>query len=121
ALELESCRASTIRPGRVGGHRPSRAVYDLCRARGVPVWCGGMLETNIGRAHNVALPSLPGFTLPGDTSASARYYAHDVAGPDFVLSADSTLGVPAAPGIGVEPDPAALAAATERHEVFAVQ
>ena len=80
-----------------------------------------MLETNIGRAHNVALASLAGFTLPGDISASARYYAHDVAGPDFVLSDDSTLRVPAAPGIGVEPDPAALAAATERHEVFAVQ
>jgi o-succinylbenzoate synthase len=121
ALDLGSCRVITIKPGRVGGHRQSRAIHDLCRARGIPVWCGGMLETNIGRAHNVALASLPGFTLPGDISASARYYAHDVAGPDFVLGADSTLRVPAAPGIGVEPDPATLAAATERHEVFTVQ
>jgi O-succinylbenzoate synthase len=77
-----------------------------------------MLETNIGRAHNLALASLPGVTLPSDISASARYYAHDVAGPDFVLGAASTLRVPDAAGIGVEPDPAALAAATERHEVF---
>jgi O-succinylbenzoate synthase len=118
ALDLGSCRVINVKPGRVGGHRQSRAIHDLCRARGIPVWCGGMLETNIGRAHNVALASLPGFTLPGDIASSARYYAHDVAGPDFVLGGDSTLGVPTAPGIGVEPDPAALAAVTERHEAF---
>ena len=110
ALELGSCRIINIKAGRVGGHRRSREIHDLCLARGVPVWCGGMLETNIGRAHNVALASLPGFSLPGDISASARYYARDVAGPDFVLNDDSTLTVPGGPGIGVEPNRAALAA-----------
>ena len=119
ALDLGSCRIINIKPGRVGGHRQSRAIHDLCRVRGAAVWCGGMLETNIGRAHNVALASLPGFTLPGDISASARYYARDVAGPDFVLNDDSTLTVPTGAGIGVEPDPGALAAATEHCEVFA--
>jgi O-succinylbenzoate synthase len=102
ALDLGSCRIINIKPGRVGGHRQSKEIHDLCRARGAPVWCGGMLETNIGRAHNVALASLAGFSLPGDISASARYYAHDIAGPDFVLNDDSTLTVPSGPGIGVE-------------------
>ncbi len=121
ALDLGSCGVINIKPGRVGGHRRSRAIHDLCRARDIPVWCGGMLETNIGRAHNVALAALPGFTLPGDISASARYYAHDVAGPDFTLNSDSTLSVPSGPGIGVEPDPAALEAATTRREVFTLE
>ncbi len=80
-----------------------------------------MLETNIGRAHNVALVPLPGVTLPGDISANARYYAHDVAGPNFTLNDDSTLSVPTGPGIGVEPDPAALTAATICHETFSHQ
>ena len=120
ALDLGSCRVINIKPGRVGGHRRSREIHDLCRARGIPVWCGGMLETNIGRAHNVALASLPGFTLPGDISASARYYARDVAFPDFVLNDDSTLSAPSGPGLGVEPDPAAFEAATTRREVFPV-
>ncbi len=119
ALDLGSCRVINIKPGRVGGHRRSREIHDLCRARDIPVWCGGMLETNIGRAHNVALASLPGFTLPGDISASARYYARDVAFPDFALNDDSTLSVPTGPGLGVEPDREALAAATVRSEVFA--
>ncbi len=119
ALDLGSCRVINIKPGRVGEHRRSREIHDLCRARDIPVWCGGMLETNIGRAHNAALASLPGFTLPGDISASARYYAHDVAGPDFALNDDSTLSVPTGPGIGVEPDSAALAAATTRQEMVA--
>jgi O-succinylbenzoate synthase len=118
ALDLGSCRIINIKPGRVGGHRQSRAIHDLCHGRGAPVWCGGMLETNIGRAHNVALASLPGFTLPSDISASARYYARDVANPGFDLNEDSTLTVPTGPGIGVEIDTEALAAATERVEVF---
>jgi O-succinylbenzoate synthase len=105
ALDLGSCRIINIKPGRVGGHSQSRAIHDLCLAREAPVWCGGMLETNVGRAHNVALASLPGFTLPGDISASARYYAQDIAGPGFLLNEDSTLTVPAGPGIGVELEP----------------
>jgi O-succinylbenzoate synthase len=116
ALDLGSCRIINIKPGRVGGHRRSREIHDLCRARGAPVWCGGMLETNIGRAHNVALASLPGFTLPGDISASARYYAHDVAEPSFVLNQDSMLSVPSGPGIGVELDSDALESVTQRVE-----
>jgi len=102
ALDLGSCRIINIKSGRVGGPRQSRAIHDLCLAREIPVWCGGMLETNIGRAHNVALASLPGFSLPGDISASARYYTHDIATPSFVLNDDSTLTVPNGPGIGVE-------------------
>lgn len=105
ALDLGSCRIINIKAGRVGGLRQSRAIHDLCLAREAPVWSGGMLETNIGRAHNVALASLKGFTLPGDISASARYYTHDIAGPPFVLNGDSTLSVPKGPGIGVELDP----------------
>jgi O-succinylbenzoate synthase len=114
-LELGSCRIINIKPGRVGGHSQSRAIHDICFARGAPVWCGGMLETNIGRAHNVALASLEGFSLPGDISASARYYAHDIAGPDFELNGDSTLSVPSGPGIGVELEPGIE---WERHERF---
>ncbi len=120
ALDLGSCRVINIKPGRVGGHLQSRGIHDLCHERNIPVWCGGMLETNIGRAHNVALATLPGFTLPGDISASARYYAHDVAAPDFTLNDDSTLSVPDGPGIGVTPDPDALAAATQRSETFSL-
>lgn len=115
ALELGSCRIINIKPGRVGGHTQSRKIHDLCLERGAPVWCGGMLETNIGRAHNVAMASLPGFTLPGDISASSRYYAHDIASPSFVLADESTLTVPTGPGIGVELDPNTK---WERREVF---
>lgn len=118
ALDLGACRIINIKPGRVGGHTQSRRIEQLCHTRNVPVWCGGMFETNIGRAHNVAQASLPGFSLPGDISASARYYASDVAGPDFVLNADSTLTVPTGPGIGVEIDPTALARVTTRHRKF---
>ena len=80
----------------------AREIHDLARAQGVPVWCGGMLETGVGRAANVAIASLPGYTLPGDLSATARYYDPDVADPPFVLNADSTLTVPTGPGIGVK-------------------
>jgi o-succinylbenzoate synthase len=115
AFDLGSCRIINIKPGRVGGHTQSKAIHDYCLAREAPVWCGGMLETNIGRAHNVALASLPGFSLPGDISASARYYAKDIAGPGFALNEDSTLTVPAGPGIGVELDPDLH---WERSEIF---
>ncbi len=103
ALDLEACRIINIKPGRVGGHGSARAVHELCVARGVPVWCGGMLESGIGRAHNVALATLPGFTLPGDISASARYWDRDLVTPEFELD-HGTLTLPDAPGIGVEPD-----------------
>ncbi|HIC95680.1 TPA: o-succinylbenzoate synthase [Candidatus Bipolaricaulota bacterium] len=102
ALELGSCRIINIKPGRVGGFLPSRAIHDKCRERAVPVWCGGMLETGIGRAHNLALASLPGFTLPNDISASRRYWEQDLVEPEFSLNEDGTISVPIRPGIGVE-------------------
>jgi o-succinylbenzoate synthase len=107
ALELQATTIINIKPGRVGGYLTSREIHDLCRERGVPVWCGGMLETGVGRAANVALAALPGFTLPGDTSGSHRYYAVDIT-PPFVLD-DGQLEVPRAPGIGVDPIPEILA------------
>lgn len=102
ALEVGACRVVNIKPGRVGGFAASLAVHDLCRARAVPVWCGGMLESGIGRLANVHLQTLPGFTLPGDTAASARYFAEDLVDPPVVVSREGTIAVPAAPGIGHE-------------------
>ena len=102
ALELDAARVINIKPGRVGGLFEARRIHDYCRERGVPVWMGGMLETGIGRAGNVATASLPGFALPGDISASARYYPEDVVDPPFVLNPDSTLSVPTGPGLGVQ-------------------
>lgn len=101
ALQLASCRIINIKPGRVGGLSNAKHIHNLCRERDVPVWCGGMLETGIGRAHNVALASLPGFTLPHDLSASARYYREDLVEPPFLLNPDGTLSVPRGSGIGV--------------------
>jgi o-succinylbenzoate synthase len=115
ALELGSCRNINIKPGRVGGHTASIRIHDLCRSHQIPVWHGGMLETGIGRAHNVALASLPGFTLPGDISASSRYYHSDIVDPPFVLNADSTISVPTGPGIGVVVDEAAIRRMALRH------
>ncbi len=115
ALDIGACRIINIKVGRVGGFSAARQIHDLCAARGVPVWCGGMLETNVGRAGNLALAALPNFTLPGDISASARYFHHDIAAPDFTLNADSTISVPAGPGTGVEILPERLAAARLRY------
>ncbi|MET0802993.1 MAG: o-succinylbenzoate synthase [Acidimicrobiales bacterium] len=107
ALALGSCGIVNIKPGRVGGLLEARRIHDRCVAADIPVWCGGMLETGIGRASLVALSALPGFTLPGDSSASARYYATDLTEP-FVLD-DGRLRVPTGPGLGVEVDGEALA------------
>ena len=107
AIRIGACAIVNVKAGRVGGYLESRRIHDVCQAMGVPVWCGGMLETGIGRAANLALAALPGFTLPGDTSGSRRYYAEDVT-PEFVLDG-GTLPVPDAPGIGVDPVPDALA------------
>ncbi len=106
AIALGACRIINIKPGRVGGYLEARRIHDVAAAHGVPVWCGGMLETGIGRAANLALAALPGFTLPGDTSASARYYHRDIT-PPFVLD-DGHLAVPAAAGIGTDPVPEIL-------------
>jgi O-succinylbenzoate synthase len=115
AIELGACGIINIKPARVGGLLESRRIHDLARAAAVPVWCGGMLETGIGRAANVALAALPGFTLPGDTSASERYFTEDLTRP-FVMDLDGTMAVPDGAGLGVEPDPGKLERATLRAE-----
>ncbi|MDH6236094.1 o-succinylbenzoate synthase [Cryobacterium sp. CG_9.6] len=110
AIVLGACSIINVKPARVGGFLEARRIHDVAAAHGVPVWCGGMLETGIGRAANVALAGLPNFTLPGDTSASNRYYKQDLTAP-FVLQ-DGCLPVPTAPGIGVDVLPDALADVT---------
>ncbi|MCK2239074.1 MULTISPECIES: o-succinylbenzoate synthase [unclassified Crossiella] len=110
AITLGACQIVNIKPARVGGYLEARRIHDLCAAHGIAVWRGGMLETGLGRAANVALAALPGFTLPGDTSASDRYYRTDITEP-FVLQ-DGHLSVPSGPGLGVTPIPDALAAVT---------
>jgi O-succinylbenzoate synthase len=114
AIQRGACAIVNIKPGRVGGYLEARRIHDVCAAHGVPVWCGGMLETGIGRAANVALAALPGFVLPGDTSASDRYYHTDIT-PPFVLDGGH-LPVPAGPGIGVQPLPDVLAEVTTASE-----
>ena len=106
-----------IKQGRVGGLLEAKRVHDVAAELGVPVWCGGMLETGIGRSTNLGLAALPNFRLPGDTSATSRYFAEDLTEP-LVLEADGTLPVPNGPGIGVDPDQARLEAATRRTERF---
>jgi O-succinylbenzoate synthase len=106
AIALGACSIVNVKAGRVGGYLEARRVHHVCVEHGVPVWCGGMLETGLGRAANVALAALPGFTLPGDTSASRRYYEDDVTEP-FVLR-DGRLAVPTGPGLGVSPLPEQL-------------
>ncbi|MBB5872919.1 O-succinylbenzoate synthase [Allocatelliglobosispora scoriae] len=114
AIALGAAAIVNVKPGRVGGYLEARRIHDVCVANGVPVWVGGMLETGIGRAANVALAAMPGFVLPGDISASRRYYARDITEP-FVL-VDGHIRVPSGPGIGVLPDQAALAEVTTRTE-----
>jgi O-succinylbenzoate synthase len=108
AVEMQACKIINIKPARVGGLSQGIAIHDLCLAQDVPVWCGGMLETGIGRASNLALASLPGFILPGDISASDRYYHRDITDERFTLNDDSTITVPNGPGLGVTIDEEAL-------------
>jgi len=108
ALEMGACRIINIKPGRVGGLSQAVSIHDLCLAQGVPVWCGGMLETGIGRASNLALAALPGFSLPGDISASDRYYREDITDQRFTLNPDSTIAVPNKAGLGITVDHKAL-------------
>ncbi|ONI77665.1 o-succinylbenzoate synthase [Kribbella sp. ALI-6-A] len=114
AISLGACSIINIKPGRVGGYLEARRIHDVCQSHGIPVWCGGMLETGLGRAANVALAALPGFTLPGDTSASSRYYQTDITTP-FTLT-NGHLEVPTTPGIGVDPLEPELAAVTTHTE-----
>ena len=102
-VELGACKIINMKLGRVGGFTVARRIHDFCQQRGVPVWCGGMLESGIGRAHNIALATLPNFSLPGDVTASKRYWAEDIISPEVTVSPQGTIRVPSGPGIGFEP------------------
>jgi len=103
AVELGACRIVNLKLGRVGGHQSARRIHNLCRNRGVPVWAGGMLEAGIGRAHNIAMATLENFSLPGDISASRRYWDADIIDPEVQVSPQGTISAPSRPGIGFEP------------------
>jgi o-succinylbenzoate synthase len=103
AVELGACKIINIKLGRVGGFTIARRIHDVCQQHGIPVWCGGMLESGIGRAHNVALATLANFSLPGDVSASKRYWTEDIIAPEVTVSPQGTIRVPTRPGIGFEP------------------
>jgi O-succinylbenzoate synthase len=118
ALDAGACRIINIKPGRMGGFSESIRLHDLCASRGVPVWHGGMLESGIGRAHNIHLSTLSNFTLPGDVAASDRYYQPDLIEPAITVRPDGTIPVPTGPGIGVEIVHDRVAAATLRHQVL---
>src|SRR6266851_4335544 len=102
-IEQRACKIINIKLGRVGGYTVARRIHDLCQRHGIPVWCGGMLESGIGRAHNIALSTLPNFSLPGDVAASKRYWEEDIILPEVTVSPQGTIRVPSGPGIGFEP------------------
>jgi O-succinylbenzoate synthase len=119
ALEIDAGRIINIKPGRVGGLYEACQIHDICQTRSIPVWCGGMLETGIGRAANLALASLPNFALPGDISATERYWAQDVVEELFTLNQeDSTITVPTEPGLGVTVSLPRIKGYQLRHELF---
>ena len=118
AIALQACRILNIKLGRVGGFHAAKQVHDFAHAHGIPVWCGGMLESGIGRAHNIALSTLPGFTLPGDVSASKRYWKRDVITPAVEISSAGAITVPSAPGFGYDLDFDYLKSITVREEVL---
>ena len=118
ALAIGACDIINVKPSRVAGWTEARRIHDRCRAAGMPLWVGGMLETGIGRAAQLALASLPGFTLPGDISATERYYERDITGPFTLNTEDSTISVPSGVGVGVESDHDYLSAVTLRRETF---
>jgi O-succinylbenzoate synthase len=118
AIEIGACKIINIKLGRVGGHTAARRIHDLCQSHDIPVWCGGMLETGIGRAHNIAMSTLPNFRLPGDVSASKRYWADDIIDPPVEVSPQGTIRVPLSPGIGYEPRLDLIEKLTVRKEVL---
>lgn len=120
AWEMGSARIINIKTGRVGGIIESRRIHDFCRDRKIPVWCGGMLESGIGRAHNVHLAALPNFLFPNDISASRRYFETDLVEPEFELTRRGTIPVPEAPGIGVTPQEDRIRAAELQRRVFTI-
>ncbi|HJX93813.1 MAG TPA: o-succinylbenzoate synthase [Pyrinomonadaceae bacterium] len=116
ALELKSCRIINIKIGRVGGYSEALGIHDSCHSSGIPVWCGGMLESGVGRAHNIALASLKGFTLPGDISASSRYFQRDIIQPEVTVAPDGAVTVPDTVGLGFDVDLDFIGALTETRE-----
>ena len=119
AIALGACKIINIKLGRVGGFTVARRIHDLCQKNGIPVWCGGMLESGIGRAHNIALSTLANFTLPGDVAASQRYWEEDIIEPEVVVSHEGTIRVPTAPGVGYEPRRERIEKLTVRKERLA--
>ncbi|MGA7340691.1 MAG: o-succinylbenzoate synthase [Terracidiphilus sp.] len=101
-IELGACRVINIKLGRVSGHTEAKKIQEYCHCNGIPVWCGGMLEAGVGRAHNIAMSTLPGFVMPGDVSASKRYWDEDIIEPEITVSTRGTISVPCAPGLGFE-------------------
>jgi O-succinylbenzoate synthase len=118
AIELRACQIINIKLGRVGGHTPARRIHDLCQSKAIPVWCGGMLESGVGRAHNIAISTLPNFSLPGDVSASRRYWQADIIQPEVEVSRQGTIRVPTTPGIGYSPCISRIESLTHRREVL---
>jgi len=118
ALDLQACRIINIKLGRVGGHTSARNIATLCARRAVPVWCGGMLESGVGRAHNIAMSSLAAFTLPGDVSASQRYWDEDIIDPEVEVSPVGTIPIPDKPGLGYRVRKDRVDSLTVRQETF---
>jgi O-succinylbenzoate synthase len=118
AIEIDACKIINLKLGRVGGFTSARRLHDVCVSKGVPVWCGGMLESGIGRAHNIALSTLPGFTLPGDVSASERYWKQDIVDPEVTVTKRGTILAPRGPGLGYEPNLERIERLTARKEIF---
>jgi O-succinylbenzoate synthase len=116
ALDQGSCRIINVKLGRVGGHREAQLVEQVCREKAIPVWCGGMLESGVGRAHNIAMSTLEGFTLPGDVSASARYWDQDIIEPPVTVTPRGTIIAPGAPGLGYDINVARIDRLTVRKE-----
>src|SRR5712671_3828318 len=118
AIALGACKIINIKMGRVGGYRVAKKIHDLCQSKQIPVWCGGMLESGIGRAHNIALSTLANFSLPGDVSASRRYWTEDVIEPEVVVTPQGTIRVPPGPGIGYAPRLDRIEKITARKEIL---
>jgi O-succinylbenzoate synthase len=118
AIEIGACKIINVKLGRVGGYLAARQLHDVCLAMQIPIWCGGMLESGIGRAHNIAMSSLPGFTLPGDVSASRRYWKEEIIEPEVTVTAQGTIQVPKQAGLGYTPDLERIAKVTVRKELF---
>jgi O-succinylbenzoate synthase len=118
AITMGACRIINIKLGRVGGYTPALRIHDLCKSKQIPVWCGGMLESGIGRAHNIALSTLDNFSLPGDVTASRRYWVEDIIDPEVLVTPQGTIRVPAGPGIGYTPRVERIEAITARKEIL---